>query len=154
MNRKNFMTASLVLSLGFGLAGCSSSQQPTQQAQPAPNQTQKTTPDQSKAAPNNAQLQKAFQDELNGLTIIETDVKKGDMDTVGKIFDQIHDEFHAAVLPPIKAKNANLAKDMHSKFDELDDAIGNKDKNKILSLLKVNHDSLTQGAKELGISIK
>ena len=99
MNRKNFMTASLVLSLGFGLAGCSSSQQPTQQAQPAPNQTQKTTPDQSKAAPNNAQLQKAFQDELNGLTIIETDVKKGDMDTVGKIFDQIHDEFHAAVLP-------------------------------------------------------
>ncbi|HJV47257.1 MAG TPA: hypothetical protein VJ824_16185 [Bacillota bacterium] len=157
---KNTLTVVLALSLGFGLSGCGSDehhehgQKIGTAQQPAPTQQQNNQVSQPTDSLSNVQIEKAIQDELNGLTTIETAVNKGDFEAASKTFEPIHDEYHAAVLPPIKAKNQKLAEDMHSKFDALDAALDAKDKNKILSAIKTNRDSLNQAAKELGISVK
>jgi hypothetical protein len=174
MRVTSLLTIPMVLLLGTGLSGCGSSQQaaPTQQpassqqsgASQSPRNSQQSMPgmdmsqpsksNPSTSSPSNAQVGKAIQDELNGMKTIEAAVNKGDFDTASKTFEPLHNEYHAAVLPPIQAKNPKLAEDMHSKFDALDSSLDTKDKNKILSAIKTNVDSLNQAAKELGISIQ
>jgi hypothetical protein len=154
MTLKGILTVPLVLLFGLGQTGCSSTQQPAHDHAQESGAAQHNHTGQSTEAPSNDQTAKAIQDELGGLSSIEAAVNKGDFDSASKTFAPLHDEYHAAVLPPIKQKNAKLAEDMHSKFDELDSALDSKDKSKILSAIKANKDSLNKAAKVLGISIK
>ncbi|MCZ8516276.1 hypothetical protein O9H85_28560 [Paenibacillus filicis] len=148
MRLQSVLVVLFILLIGLIQTGCSSKQS---QQQPAHNHTQESG---SAASPSNAQIGKAINDELTGLSSIEAAVNKGDFDSAGKLFGPLHDEYHASVLPPIQDKNAKLAEDMHTKFDSLDDAVDQKDKDKILSAIKANKDSLNQAAKELGVTIK
>jgi molecular chaperone GrpE (heat shock protein) len=155
MKRKNIAAAALVLSFGLGLAGCSTSQPQTQPPQPAQDNNQVAKPDQSnqgKTTPN--KVEQAFQDEVKGLTSLEKAVNKNDFNSAAKIFDLLHDEFHASVLLPVKNKDAKLADDMHASFDSLEDAVNSKDKNKCLTLIKSNLDKFNQAAKVMGVSLK
>ncbi|MGD8192165.1 hypothetical protein ACQCN2_19520 [Brevibacillus ginsengisoli] len=149
MKMNRLLSVSLILLLGLGQAGCGSQQPSTPQASPE-HQEQSNQSN----IPSSSQFGKAIQDELNGLASIESDIAKGDIDSASKTFETIHEEYHASVLPPIKEKNAKLSEDMHTKFDSLDDAIGSKDKDKILKAIKVNRESLKQASKEMGISIQ
>jgi hypothetical protein len=100
-------------------------------------------------------LTKAFQDELNGFTTIENDVNKGDFKTASAVADNLHNEFHAAILPPLKDKKGETyAENIHGKYDELQDAVASKDKTKIAQMIKVNRDNLVTVAKILGVSLK
>lgn len=100
-------------------------------------------------------LAKAFQDELNGFSTIEQDVKKGDYTSATALASNLHDEFHAAILPPLtEKKGKTYAEDIHGKYDELQDAVTSKDNIKIAELIKVNRDNLNTVAKILGISLK
>jgi hypothetical protein len=169
MNRstKGIITGSLILSLSIIQAGCSSSQQP--QNQSAPNKSAQTgsgnmNMDHNKmnmgsssnsSASTNQGLQKAFVDELNGLAKMEQDAQKGNVKNDSALADQLHEEFHAAILSPLKDKKGNTyAEDVHSKYDELQDAVKKQDKNKILQLVKVNRDNLQKAADILGVKIK
>jgi hypothetical protein len=103
----------------------------------------------------NQALTKAFQDELNGFTTIEQDVNKGDYTSATTLAGNLHDEFHAAILPPLKEKKGETyAEDIHGKYDELQDAISSKNNSKIAELIKVNRDNLNTVAKILGVSLK
>jgi len=101
---KAVIIAFVVILCGLSLVGCGS------------NSSQS-------ASISKDQIQKAIKDELTGLSSIEADVNKGDFDAAAKLFKPLHDEYHASVLPPIQSKNANMAEDMHAKFDALDDAL-------------------------------
>ena len=103
----------------------------------------------------NQSLTTAFQDELNGFTTIENDVNEGDFKTASAVADNLHNEFHAAILPPLKDKKGETyAENIHGKYDELQDAVASKDKTKIAQMIKVNRDNLNMAAKILGVSLK
>lgn len=148
MKLQSVLVVLFILLFGLSQSGCSSKQS---QQQPAHNHTQESG---SVTSPSNAQIGKAINDEMTGLSSIEAAVNKGDFDNASKLFDPLHDEYHASVLPSIQDKNAKLAEDMHTKFDSLDNAIDQKDKDKILNAIKTNKDSLNQAARELGVAIK
>lgn len=100
-------------------------------------------------------LTKAFQDEFAGFSIIDQDVKKGDYQHAGTIANNLHDEFHASILPPLKdMKGAAYAEDIHGKYDALQDAISSKNNTKITEMLQVNRNNLSTTAKILGVSLK
>lgn len=99
-------------------------------------------------------LTQAFQDELNGFTSIESDIKSGDWSKATTLASNLHDEFHAAILPPLKAKKGNTyAEDIHSKYDALQDAINAKNKTQIAQLIQVNRTNLHTVAQILGITL-
>ncbi len=99
-------------------------------------------------------LSQAFQDELNGFTTIENDINKGNYSDATTLANNLHDEFHAAILPPLKAKKGETyAENVHSKYDELQDAIKAKDTAKIAQLIKVNRDNLHTAATILGVQL-
>ncbi len=99
-------------------------------------------------------LAQAFQDELNGFTTIEHEINKGNYTDATTLANNLHDEFHAAILPPLKAKRGDTyAENIHSKYDELQDAIKNKDTAKIAQLIKINRDNLHTIANILGVSL-
>lgn len=152
MNKKMIaaITGALLL---FSLAGCGTSQNNQSQS----NGTSKSSQDQSMKGMNmgNQSLAKAFQDELNGFTTIEQDVNKGDFKSATTLASNLHDEFHAAILPPLKDKKGETyAENIHGKYDELQDAITSKNTTKIADLIKVNRDNLTIVSKILGVSLK
>ncbi len=63
--------------------------------------------------------------------------------------------FHAAILPLLKAKKGNTyAENIHSKYDELQDAVTSKNNTKIAELIKVNRDNHDTVGKILGVSLK
>lgn len=97
----------------------------------------------------------AFQDELKGLTSIEQETKQADYKSATSLANQLHDEFHVRILPPLKAKKgANYAEKIHGKYDELQDAIMSKDRTKIKELIKVNRENLKTVAKILSVPLK
>lgn len=160
---KNIIAIVCGVALTISLAGCGSSQTKSANAQvkSTSNNTQSQTSQSSDSSANSSgstsqgALAQAFQDELNGFTTIEQDVKKSDYASAKKIADQLHNEFHAEILPPLKAKKGNTyAENIHSKYDEMQDAVTNKDDTKITQLIKVNRDNLHTVAKILGVTIK
>jgi hypothetical protein len=103
----------------------------------------------------NQSLTTAFQDELNGFTTIEQDVNKGDYKSATTLAGNLHDEFHAAILPALtNKKGKTYAEDIHGKYDELQDAITSKNNSKIVELIKVNRDNLNTIAPILGVTLK
>lgn len=160
MNKKIMAVISGALVI-FCLAGCGTSQsnnnsqsKNTSQSNSASKSTQDSSMKGMKMD-NQQPLTKAFQDELNGFSAIELDVKKGDFKSATTLANSLHDEFHAAILPPLKAKKGQTyAEDIHGKYDELQDAITSKSPIKIAELIKVNRDNLHTVSGILGVSIK
>jgi uncharacterized lipoprotein len=159
MNKKIFvpiMGAFLVLSL----AGCGTSQTTNKSENKSSNQSSqasKSNQDDSMKGMkmDNQPLEKAFKDELNGFTTIEQDIQKGDYKSANTLAGNLHDEFHAAILPPLTDKKGKAyAEDIHGKYDELQDAITSKDTSKIAELIKVNRDNLNTAAQILGVTLK
>lgn len=145
------LTTFLALSLG----GCGTSQNNNKsQSGQAPKSSQDNSMKGMKMG-NQQPLEKAFQDELNGFTTIEQDVQKGDYTSANTLAGNLHDEFHAAILPPLTAKKGKTyAEDIHGKYDELQDAITSKNNTKITEMIKVNRDNLNTIAPILAVSLK
>lgn len=150
MNKK-ITTIIIGAALTFSLAGCGTSQNNSQ----SKNTTQSSNA--TKSNQNNSMkgmkmgnqqpLAQAFQDELKGFTTIEQEMKTGDYTSASTLAGKLHDEFHAAILPPLKAKKGETyAEDIHGKYDELQDAITSKNNSKIADLIKVNRDNLNKVA--------
>lgn len=141
MNKK-LLAAVIGVLLVVGLSGCGTSK--------TANQSMDNMKMDSKQP-----LMKAFMDELNGFTTIEQDIKKGDYKNAATIANNLHDEFHAVILPPLKAKKgANYAENIHGKYDELQDAINGKNNVNIEAKIKLNRDNLHTIAGVLGVTIK
>ncbi|MEI4831520.1 hypothetical protein WAX78_19005 [Bacillus sp. FJAT-53711] len=155
MNKKRFAVI-LGSLLALSLAGCGTSQNnnKSNQSSQAPKSDQDNSMKGMEMG-NQQSLAKAFQDELNGFTTIEQDVNKGDYTSATTLAGNLHDEFHAAILPPLtEKKGKTYAEDIHGKYDELQDAITSKNNTKIAELIKVNRDNLNTVAKILGVTIK
>ncbi|MCQ6282795.1 hypothetical protein [Bacillus sp. EB600] len=161
MNEK-IITVIIGAALTLSLAGCGTAQNNNSQSKNTTQSNSASKSSQDNSMPGmkmgnqgNQSLTKAFQDELNGFTIIEQDVNKGDYTSATTLAGNLHDEFHAAILPPLKAKKGETyAEDIHSKYDELQDAVTSKNNSKIAELIKVNRDNLNTVAKILGVSLK
>lgn len=149
MNNK-IITAMIGVIMVLFLTGCGTSQNN--------NAAQSATKDSMKGMSmggSQKPLSKAFQDELDGFTTIEQDIKKADFKSAVSLANHLHDEFHAVILPPLKAKKGeNDAEAIHGKYDELQDAITNKNNTKITELIKVNRDNLKTAAQVLGVPLK
>ncbi|GGL41526.1 hypothetical protein [Sporolactobacillus putidus] len=149
MNNK-IITAMIGVIMVLFLTGCGTSQNN--------NAAQSATKDSMKGMSmggSQKPLSKAFQDELDGFTTIEQDIKKADFKSAVSLANNLHDEFHAVILPPLKAKKGeNDAEAIHGKYDELQDAITNKNNTKITELIKVNRDNLKTAAQVLGVPLK
>lgn len=159
---KKFTTIMIGTALTLSLAGCGTSQNNNSQSKntTSSNSASKSSQDNSMPGMNmgnqgNQSLTKAFKDELNGFTTIEQDIAKGNYTSATTLANNLHDEFHAAILPPLSAKKGQTyAEAIHAKYDELQDAITSKDKTKIVQLIKVNQDNLNTIAPILGVSLK
>lgn len=160
MNKKVFGVIMGTL-LALSLAGCGTSQDANT------SQVKKETQSNSASKPSQDHtmkemqmddqhpLTKAFNDELNGFTTIEQDIKKGDYKHATVIATNLHDVFHAAILPSLKVKKGETyAEDIHGKYDELQDAILSNNTTKIAEQIKVNRDNLITVAKILGVALK
>jgi uncharacterized membrane protein YvbJ len=158
MNKK-IMTVLIGIALTFSLAGCGTAQNTNSQSNNTTSSSSASKSSKDNSMPGmkmgNQSLTKAFQDELNGFTTIEQDIAKGNYPSATTLASNLHDEFHAAILPPLSAKKGKTyAEDIHAKYDELQDAITSKDKSKIAELIKVNRDNLNTIAPILGVSLK
>jgi hypothetical protein len=154
MNKKLIATIGLVSILG--LAGCSSSSHKDNSSMSGMSkQEMKNMNDtQHQASKVNSPLNQAFNDELNGFTKIEQEIKKKDYKDANNLATKLHDEFHASILPPLKAKKgATYAENIHGKYDELQNAITSKDVTKMNQLIKVNRDNLHTAAKILNVKL-
>ncbi|WCK55095.1 hypothetical protein PP175_03655 [Aneurinibacillus sp. Ricciae_BoGa-3] len=167
MKKSKIFLGTVILAVGLVQVGCSTGFQASQnQNQPSQSSNNNMNMDHSKMnmpnadksgnqAKSNDTLQKVFTAELNGFTKIEQDAKAGNVNKDQALADQLHEVFHAAILAPLKDKKGNTyAENIYAKYDELQDAVKNQDKEKILSLVKINRDNLYATAKTLGVSIK
>jgi mevalonate pyrophosphate decarboxylase len=95
-----------------------------------------------------------FSDLLYGFTAIEKYVANGDYESANTLTNNLYDEFHDAILPPLTAKKGKTyAEKMDRKYDELQEAISNKDQSKISELIKENRNNLKTIAPILGVSV-
>lgn len=149
MKMKFFVLVSTILLLIFGQAGCSTSQT---SAKPQPKPAVQTTPP---AQPTTADLEKAFQDELNGLATIETNVSTGNYKDAETAATSLHDEFQTVILPFLKEKKGQAYADgILKKYNELQEAIKNQKSKDIEKLIKTNLDNLYTIAPMVGVSLK
>ena len=150
MKMKIFVMVSTIILLAFGQAGCSTSQT---SAKPQPKPAVQTTPP---AQPTTADLEKAFQDELNGLATIETNVSTGNYKDAETVATSLHEEFQTVILPFLKEKKGQdyadgiLIKNMMSYRA----AIKNQKSKDIEKLIKSNQDNLYNIAPLVGVSLK
>lgn len=92
---------------------------------------------------------------LMALQPIEQNINKGDYSSANTLAGNLHDKFHAAILPPLTAKKGKTyAEDIHGKYDELQDAVTSKNNSKIAELIKVNRNNLNTIASIVGVSLK
>jgi hypothetical protein len=99
-------------------------------------------------------LTRPFSDLLYGFTKIEKYVAREDYASAATLSHNLYDEFHDAILPPLKEKMGEAyAADIHEKYDELEDAIKSKNKSKIAELIKVNRNNLKTIAPMFGVSL-
>jgi hypothetical protein len=155
INKLSVVILSTLLVLSLGGCGTSSQSNNSQSSNAKKSSQDNSMPGMKMDNQGNQSLTNAFQDELNGFTTIEQDVNKGDYTSATTLAGNLHDEFHAAILPPLTDKKGkSYAEDIHGKYDELQDAITSKNNSKIAELIKVNRDNLNTVAKILGVSIK
>lgn len=132
----------------FTLAGCTPSKANSASSSQAAQSTQ------SSSSISKQSLKTAFENESNGFTKVEQYIKKSDYHSADTLAGHLHDEFHAAILPPLRAKKgATYAEKIHGKYDALQDAITSKNLSQIESLVKVNRTNLYKAAKILGVSL-
>lgn len=95
-----------------------------------------------------------FSDLLYGFTALDKFVANGDYNSATTLSRNLYDEFHDAILPPLAAKKGKTyAEAIDGKYDELENALQNKNKSKIRQLIKVNRDNLKTIAPILGVSV-
>ncbi|MDQ0201113.1 hypothetical protein [Neobacillus ginsengisoli] len=95
-----------------------------------------------------------FSDLLYGFSAIEKYVANGDYGAATTLSNNLYDEFHDAILPPLRAKKGKAyAERIDKNYDELQVAISKKDKSKVTELIKENRDSLKTIAPILGVSV-
>ena len=100
-------------------------------------------------------LTQAFEDELNGFTTIQHDIKQNNYQDAITLANQLHNEFHAVILPPLRAKKGTTyAENIHAKYDQLQDAVKGKDTAQIARLVKVNRNNLYLVANILDVKLK
>jgi hypothetical protein len=134
---------SCVLLLGVVGTGCSLN--PSKESQPK-NAVET-------AASSN--LEKAFQDEMNGLDVVEHDISKGDYENAQTIVGLLHERLHASIIPSLEEKKGNsYANELHVKYHDLQDAIKEKKDTSISTLIKDNKANLVKVADLLGVSSK
>ncbi|WP_026975997.1 hypothetical protein [Alicyclobacillus contaminans] len=139
----------------FALAGCGTTANNTSTSSNTTSMGNMVMGNQTSTTQSTSGLAQAFQDELNGFNTIENDLKKNDYQAATALADNLHNEFHAMILGPLKEKKGTAyAEDIHSKYDELQDAIQNKDTAKIGQLIKVNRDNLYTVAQILGVPLQ
>lgn len=103
---------------------------------------------------SNSSLAQVFQDELNGFSTLQMDVSKGDYKDAESLASKLHDEFHAAILPPLESvKGKTYAEEIHSKYDALQDAVASRNLSNISALLKTNTKNLKKVAGILNIQL-
>ncbi|MBI0580437.1 hypothetical protein IEC97_24115 [Neobacillus cucumis] len=141
--RKEIIMVAMGTLTAIGLAGCGDSQNRSMNE----IQTQKISYSQrSLTAP--------FSDLLYGFSAIEKYVAKGDYDNATTLSRNLYDEFHDAILPPLTVKKGKTyADNVDRKFDELTEAISNKNQSKIPNLIKENRNNLKTIAPILGVSV-
>lgn len=145
MKTKILVMASSIVLLAFGQAGCSTQTTAKPQPKPAVQQAQPSPPT----------VEQAFQDELNGLATIETDVSTGNYTDATTVANTIHEEFHTVIFPPLKEKKGQAyADNIHTKYDQLQNAIKTQNSKDIAKLLKTNQDTLYNIAPMVGVSLK
>lgn len=104
---------------------------------------------------NQNPLAKIFKNELNGLTTVGQDVNKGNYTSAIALSNNLHSEFQTVILPKLIAKKGKTyAETIHGKYNNLQSAITNKNKTKIIDLIKVNQVNLNTIAPALGVSLK
>ncbi|OIK10784.1 hypothetical protein BIV60_20145 [Bacillus sp. MUM 116] len=95
-----------------------------------------------------------FSDLLYGFKVMEKYVAKGDYENATTLSRNLYDEFHDAILPPLTVKKGKTyAGNIDKKFDELTEAISNKDQSKVPKLIKENRKNLQTIAPILGVSV-
>jgi hypothetical protein len=129
--KKMIMISFIVILGGIWLTGCNSSNQPSQ-----------------------TELKKAIQDDLDGFSKIEKDVKIGDYNAVRKEYEEIHTVFHAMILDKIKSKLGNeYGENVHGKVGILAESIMSQDRNEVEKAIQLNRDSMHTVAKDMGIKL-
>jgi uncharacterized lipoprotein YehR (DUF1307 family) len=154
MKSKIYANLLLAILLVLTLAACNNSKEPAKQTGDSDHHESHNHAVKENEKANPAQTEKDFQYELDGLSKLETDVKKDDFESAGNLFEQLHEVYHPSVLPSVEKKNPDLAEEMHNKFDALEDAINKKDMTQALNMVNTNRQYFLKAAKELGLSLK
>ena len=138
MNKKIFI-AILGTLLALCIAGCGDSQN-------------KVQPQYIGSAQSS--LTRDFSDMIYGFTKMEKYVARGDYRSAQTISNNLYDELHEAILPPLATiRGKAYADQIGRKYDELDQAITSKNKSKISKLITVNRDNLKTIAPTLGVRL-
>lgn len=153
MKFKNYASLLLAILFVFALTACNS-KEPVKQTGDSDNHSSNIHVEKDNKKVNPSQAEKDFQYEIDGLSKLENDVKKGDFESAGNLFERLHEVYHPSILPPVEKKNPDLAEEMHNKFDALEDAINRKDKSQSLNMVNTNRQFLLKAGKELGLSLK
>jgi molecular chaperone GrpE (heat shock protein) len=157
MKCKNLLSLLLTIQLNLTLSACNSNGN-NKHTEDLDNQSsQKHTQNHSEKhseESNPTQAEKDFQSELDGLTKLQNEIQKGEFESGKNDFENLHEAFHTSVIPPVEKKNPNLAEDMHSKFDALEDSINKKEKTQAIKMVDANRQNILQAGKELGLSLK
>jgi hypothetical protein len=99
-------------------------------------------------------LSTPFADMFYGFRLMDKFVSKEDYDSAKTLSRNLDDEFHDAILPTLTAKKGKpFADNIDGKYDELTEAISNKNKSKIRELIAVNRNNLKKIAPMLGVSV-
>jgi hypothetical protein len=99
-------------------------------------------------------LSTPFADMFYGFRLMDKLVANEDYDAAKTLSRNLDDEFHDAILPSITAKKGKpFADGIDGKYDQLTEAISNKNKSKIRELITVNRNNLKKIAPMLGVSV-
>lgn len=99
-------------------------------------------------------LSRPFNELLYGFTQLDKYSAKGDYGHAKLLSNHLYDEFHDVILPTLTAKKGKTyAEAIHRKYDELEEAVANKDRSKISELVKINRENMKKIAPILGVSV-
>jgi hypothetical protein len=101
---------------------------------------------------DSSELKRIFDEQFSGLETVQADVSHGDYSGAIKVANQLHDQFHAYILPKLTAsKGSQFAEEAHSTYDSLQDAIQSHNPEAISSALDKNRSTLTEVMSILGV---
>lgn len=103
---------------------------------------------------HNTVLTKALNNELNGFTRIQKYIHLKQWTPATRLAGQLHDQFHAVILPPLEAKKGTVyGEAIHSKYDALQSAIQMHQVAQINKLIAVNTKNISIVARILNVHL-